>query len=209
MMKRILVLAMIMMLPFARADAGGESVMLDGNATTVEFGDLGPGTLSFTQAERTPDAPTAEITDALVREVERGAQYCSQMPRIEYSLDCLSDRMAFTARLVPRIREYAELRATLTIAAQETRKLVRQNRSRNLPTGSVRLGDTRTRALVPIDPEKRELVVARTEEIVRAARNRMWQVAAQSVEVRGHYEAFAEAIGAYDLLLVAALPARG
>lgn len=158
---------------------------------------VGPGEFLFSTGKRLPDAPTAEITEALVREVERGARYCSQLPRVEYSLDCLSDRMAFTARLVPRIRAYSELRAALTTAAKQTRQLVRKNRSRELPTGSVVLGDLRTRSLVPFDPAKRDVVLARAAEIVLAARSRMWQAAAQSAEVRQHYEAFAAAIETY------------
>lgn len=211
MSKWLPALIIALMVPVSPALAGGESVMPDSGPDSSEFGDLGPAALLFPKTRARATAPTAEITAALVREVERGARYCALLPRIEYSLDCLSDRMAFTVKLIPRIRQYAELRTALSVASRETRQLVRQNRSRDLPTGSVALGQggTRTRALVPFDPAKRDLVLARTEEIVQTARSRMWRVAAQSAEVRVHYEAFATAIGTYYIFKAGAFAERG
>lgn len=190
--------ALILLLPLP-ASAGGESVMPLGGTETIGFDDLGPSGLVFPTARKLPNTPSPDITGALVREVERGARFCAQLPQVEYSLDCLSDRMAFTARLVPRIPAYADLRKALSDGAKATRQLARQNRSNTLPTGSATLTSGRTRPLVPFDVAKRPHIEAQTAEIISTASSRMWNVAAKSAEFRPHYEAFAAAMDHYRI----------
>ena len=187
------------------AHAGGDSVMPEDGMGTTQFDDLGPPGFTFRAGRVVPKSMTPEITEALVREIQRGARFCAQLPRVEYALDCLSDRMTFTARLVPRIRGYAELRLALSDASKEIRLLARQNRSNVLPAGSAPLKSGRTRVLVPFDIAKRQLVEERTAEIVSATSSRMWRAAALTTEARGHYEALATALGSY-LVLPAFLP---
>ncbi|MFK7755102.1 MAG: hypothetical protein AB8B51_21460 [Sedimentitalea sp.] len=174
--------------------------MPETSSDASDFDDLGPSKIIFGSRPALPNAPTAQITSALVSEIERGARFCAQLPRVEYSLDCLSDRMAFTARLVPRIKGYRALKSALNDAARETRALARQNRSANLPTGSAKLASGRTRPLVPFDAAKRDFIEIRVDDIISAARSRMWQVAANVRETRDHYEAFAGAMSAYSIL---------
>lgn len=179
------------------ARPGGEDVMTSTGMEAVDYEDLDGVGFSFANAVQLPEFPTDKITQALVGEIERGARFCAQLPRIEYSLDCLSDRMAFTARLVPRIRGYSELRSALIESAREIRQLARRNRSADLPTGSAKLEEGRTRPLIPFDSSKRSFIENATEEIVARASSKMWRVAGQSRETRSHYEAFASAVDEY------------
>lgn len=191
------------------AAAGGDSVMPPDEQEASLYEELERARLDFAPVRKRPEAPTVEITQALVREIQRGAQFCSQLPRTEYSLDCLSDRMAFTARLVPRIRDYAALKSVLDDAATQIRQLARQNRSRNLPTGSVRLTSGRTRPLVPFDTAKREVISVRAADIVSDASSRMFSVAARFTAIRSDYEAFATAIQSYLIFTTSASPNQG
>jgi hypothetical protein len=159
-------------------------------------GPIGP---KITTSIYLTDPSTEGIVDALGDAVA----FCENLPRKDYTIDCLAYQYRQIARRLPASGDYAAVRAVIERAAGRLEGVVADYPSTTLPPARVsRAGVGRTaRPLRPVDSARRKEAAAKAIAIVEETRTVLLRSAENSAQRQLHYQRISAAVGSGTVLL--------
>lgn len=147
---------------------------------------------------------TPAYTQQIARQLNEVQRFCRRVPASEYTIDCIRDQLDQIVSDMPTSGDYAEARAAISDAANKLRGLVRENASRDLPSGRIGTADGSQRsgsALVPVRTDQLARVNNAALEILQETETILLRSAANSASRRTHYQTIAQAFGSNKVLL--------
>ncbi len=146
---------------------------------------------------------TDSATDSIVDVLSDAVTFCRNLPRKEYTIDCLAYQYRQIARRLPATGDYAEARTVIETAAKRLEGVVNEYASTSLPAARVnRPGVGRTaRALRPVDTASSKKAVAKAVAIIEETRTVLLRSTENSARRQLHYQRISAAVGSSTVLL--------
>jgi hypothetical protein len=147
---------------------------------------------------------SALFTKVVVDGMAAARQFCGALNEA-YRVDCLAERFASLAKLIPDDTEYVEVRDTIQSASNKLEKLATSNKSSALPTGRAQRpsspSEVTSRPLTPVAETATASVNGQAIAIIEEAETILLRSAESSQRRKVHYAQVVDAIGSNKVLL--------
>ncbi len=144
-------------------------------------------------------------TSVYVDELKAAISFCQAMPRREYLVDCLAERLAAVAEKMPAYGEMAEMRAALITASRKLAAVTTKYRSTTLPPARMSMAGanpvTTSRPLRAVAPENLDAALAAASTIMAETETVLLRSAAGSQNRALDFQTVAAVIGSTKVLL--------
>ena len=172
--------------------------IVDGSFPTTPLGfDTGPADVLQTI--------NTETTQAILDEINAGANFCREFVQAEYAIDCLSDRLQAVADGLSTTGEYSEIKAALEDAARKLHAVAVDNASLVLDPKVARStsGATRTssRPLTAVSGAALASANAQASAIIVSTQLVLLRSASNSERKRVAFEQVGQVLGSTKVLL--------
>ncbi|MEP5761871.1 MAG: hypothetical protein ABJ327_21685 [Litoreibacter sp.] len=164
----------------------------------VVFTDVGEVTVDV----RTVNEPT---TTQAVAALRLASQFCANLPRSEYVIDCYAAQLEDIARSLPKTGDYAQARALIAQTAARLNTVAREGASDALPRIRVKPGGgspkPASRLLTAVATAQLPQASMKAVEILRETQTLLLRSTSNSDNRRSHYERIAQSMETGTILL--------
>ena len=199
---KIPILAGLLLFASVAGSHAENSTVYTENSTGYSGGDVSSGG-DFSN-QKSPTQMSAVAIGNLLTTLQNAQKFCQIIKNVspEYTIDCISERLAYASRQIAYDRNFAEISKALSDAADKLNGIAQQNRNQSAKSRRYKSGGQRnTRALTPVTQANIYKANAQARAVIEETQVVLLRSSEGSEKSEAQFQQIAAAVGSNKVLL--------